>query len=73
MLKHSMPIHAPMDCIYPGPHLTADGTLDDRVWFCIPFRLDPDEYTVTYLVFPYGGSDSEIQEITTEAQGSWIS
>jgi hypothetical protein len=65
------PVYASVDSIYPGPHVGADGRIDSRVWFHIPIDLDIENDYVTYIVFPYGAANDEIQEITVAASGSW--
>lgn len=65
----SAPIFSSFSSIYPGPHVDKFGHLDERVWFSIPIELDLNRGSITYLVFPHGGSDNEIQEITIEAAG----
>ena len=66
------PIFTSVESIYPGPHLGSDGRIDSRVWFHIPVDLDIENDYVTYIVFPYGGRNDEIREITVTASGSWI-
>lgn len=66
------PIFSSVETIYPGPHLGSDGIIDSRVWFHIPVDLDIENDYITYIVFPYGGDDNEIREITVAASGSWI-
>lgn len=70
--KLSAPIFCNIESIYPGPHIDANGNIDERVWFQIPIDLDVDSNYITYMVFPYGAKDSEIQELTIEASGSWL-
>jgi hypothetical protein len=65
------PVFTSIDSIYPGPHIGADGKIDNRIWFHIPVDLDIENDYVTYIVFPYGAADEEIQEITVAASGSW--
>lgn len=66
------PIFSSIECIYPGPHIDDKGNLDERVWFHMPIELDVDSNEVTYIIFPYGGSDDDIRELTIAASGSWI-
>ena len=65
------PIFTKVESIYPGPHVDDDGKLDERIWFHIPIELDVDEGYITYLIFPYGGTNDEIKELTIAASGSW--
>lgn len=71
-MPRSAPIHAPLAYIYPGPHLDDAGKIDERIWFSIPIELNGIDNTITYLVFPFGGVDDEVKEITIEAPPSWI-
>ena len=66
------PIYTEFAYIYPGPHQDSEGKIDPRTWFNIPIELNVEEGSITYLVFPYGGDDSEVKEITVVAAGSWI-
>jgi hypothetical protein len=50
----------------------SDGDIDPRTWFHIPIELDLEEGTITYIIFPYGGSEDEIKEVKVSATGSWI-
>lgn len=68
----SPPIYTEFSYIYPGPHQDSNGKIDERTWFNIPIEIDVDEGSITYLIFPYGGSDEEVKEITVSAAGSWI-
>lgn len=63
---YRVPIYSRLDCIYAGPHLDEDGKIDPRTWFGIPIAIDDDTGTITYLVFPYGGEDQEIVEISSD-------
>jgi len=71
-MHNQAPIYSSFSSIYPGPHITDDGKVDDRVWFSIPIEIDTEDSTITYLVFPYGGSEDEVRELTIEAPPSWI-
>jgi len=71
MFKIDAPIYAPMNCIYPGPHLDDAGKIDPRTWFSIPIELSVEDNSITYLVFPYGGTDYEVKEVIIEAPASW--
>lgn len=72
MKTKSAPIYSTWKNIYPGPHVDDEGLFDDRVWFSIPIELDIEEPSITYMVFPFGGSPDEIKEVKVEASGSWI-
>ena len=69
---NNIPIYTRFDCIYVGPHVDEDGKLDPRTWFSIPIALDVDQGSITYIVFPYGGSDDEIREVVADVNGTWI-
>jgi hypothetical protein len=66
------PIFSLTDYIYPGPHLDKNGKIDDRIWFAILINRDVDNLNDTYLMFPYGGSEEDIAEITAENTSPWI-
>jgi hypothetical protein len=66
------PIYSLFGSIYPGPHRDAEGRIDPRVWFNIQIESRVDDGTITYLIFPYGGSEDEVHEVTISATGSWI-
>ena len=66
------PIFSTFDAIYPGPHQAKDGTIDPRTWFHIPIELNIEDATITYLIFPFGGTDSEVKEVVVSAAGTWI-
>ena len=61
------PIFSNVEYIYPGPHLDSAGNLDSRIWFRMPIDLNIDAGEITYIIFPYGGSNNEVEELTIEA------
>lgn len=61
-----MPVFATYDYIYTGPHTDINGKLDSRIWFSIPIYLNVDDSTITYIIFPYGASAEEINEVAVE-------
>lgn len=60
------PVFTSFDQVYPGPHINSEGKIDPRVWFSIRLYVDTDSGDIVYLVFPYGGTDDEITEVTVE-------
>ncbi len=66
MLKTGAPAFASFDRVYPGPHIDLEGKIDPRVWFSMRLYVDATSGDVIYLVFPYGGTDDEITEVTVE-------
>lgn len=69
---YQAPTFSKFKYIYDGPHISADGVVDDRVWFSIPIEVDVEKNTITYLIFPFGAADEEIIELPFEVPASWI-
>lgn len=65
-----VPIFSTFNYIYRGPHKDEYGLLDHRVWFSIPISADVKKGSVTYLIFPYGAKEHEIEEEEINV-GSW--
>jgi hypothetical protein len=61
-----VPIFSRFDCIYTGPHVDENGKIDPRTWFSIPISLEAEEGILTYLVFPYGGGEHEVREVSAD-------
>jgi hypothetical protein len=64
------PIYTQFKYIYTGAYVEDEA--DARTWFSIPIKLDKETSTITYLFFPYGGTEDEITEIPIEVPASWI-
>lgn len=67
-----VPIFTAWQFIYEGPHIDTEGKLDERVWFSIPVDISQENASITYLIFPFGGKEEEIEELVVEATGTWI-
>lgn len=50
-----------ISCIYPGPHMGADGKIENRIFFYIKSGVNNDG-ELKYLIFPHGAKDEEIVE-----------
>jgi hypothetical protein len=65
------PIYSGFHSIYPGPHYnkkdSEEPEIDSRVWFSIPVEFSKENFSFTYLIFPFGGTDQEITEIEIDA------
>lgn len=57
-----MPAFTSFKYIYTGYQLDQEGNIDTRVYFSIPIELNVDKNTISYLIFPYGATDDEIEE-----------
>lgn len=45
--------------IYQGIDIDENDMIDLRIRFAIPYNIDVKKFRVTYMVFPFGASDSE--------------
>jgi len=60
------PVYTDFSSIYPGPHIDLDGDIDPRIWFYVRMYMDTESGTTTYLIFPYGGTEEEMTELTVD-------
>lgn len=62
----SAPIYSKFSYIFPGPHYGLSGEEDTRVWFSIPTMNNPETGVMSFLIFPAGGRDDEVREISLD-------
>lgn len=63
MLVKIPPAYSLLKYIYKGAHVDDAGKIDDRIWFSMLTSLE-DDGQYTFLVFPAGGTPSELQEVS---------
>lgn len=53
------PCYSLFGYIYPGIEIDDSDIIDLRIRFAIPYDIDVSSFKVTYMVFPFGATDSE--------------